>query len=85
MSMEKRSPESVRAYAQRWRDEAMHVQPPLIETEMVTLFANTFKAPYYEHLMGSSSQYFYDAMPIPSGIKAGRIAELLEKKGFIGR
>ena len=47
MSMEKRSQESVRAYAQRWRDEAMHVQPPLIETEMVTLFANTFKAPYY--------------------------------------
>jgi len=41
MSMEKRSQESVRAYAQRWRDEAMHVQPPLIETEMATLFANT--------------------------------------------
>jgi hypothetical protein len=36
MSMEKRSQESVRAYAQRWRDEATHVQPPLIETEMVT-------------------------------------------------
>jgi hypothetical protein len=60
MSMEKRSQESVRAYAQRWRDEATHVQPPLIETEMVTMFANTFRAPYYEHLMGSSSQHFYD-------------------------
>jgi hypothetical protein len=36
MSMEKRRQESVRAYAQRWRDEATHVQPPLIETEMVT-------------------------------------------------
>ncbi|XP_073260913.1 uncharacterized protein [Populus alba] len=34
MSMEKRSQESVRVYAQRWRDEATHVQPPLIETEM---------------------------------------------------
>ena len=41
MSMEKRSQESVRAYAQRWRDEAMHVQPPLIETEMVTLETKT--------------------------------------------
>jgi hypothetical protein len=89
MSMEKRTQESVRAYAQRWRDEAMHVQPPLVETEMVTLFANTFKAPYYEHLMGSSSQHFYDAVRIAErieqGIKAGRIAEPLEKKGFIGR
>ncbi|XP_061983063.1 uncharacterized protein LOC133702756 [Populus nigra] len=87
--MEKRSQESVRAYAQRWRDEATHVQPPLIETEMVTLFANTFKAPYYEHLMGSSSQHFYDVVRVAErkeqGIKAGRIVEPLEKKGFIGR
>jgi hypothetical protein len=89
MSMEKRSQESVKAYAQRWRDEATHVQPPLIETEMVTLFANTFKAPYYEHLMGSSAQHFYDAVRIAErieqGIKAGRIIEPLETKGFIGR
>jgi len=89
MSMEKGSHESVRAYAQRWRDEATHVQPPLIETEMVTLFANTFRAPYYEHLIGSSSQHFYDvvgvAERIEQGIKAGCIAEPLEKKGFTGR
>jgi hypothetical protein len=56
---------------------------------MVTLFANTFKAPYYEHLMGSSSQHFYEAVRIAErieqGIKAGRIAEPLETKGFIGR
>ena len=64
MSMEKRSQESVRAYAQRWRDEAMHVQPPLIETEMGSVFANTFKSPYDEHLMGSSSRHFYDAVRI---------------------
>ncbi|XP_034898419.1 uncharacterized protein [Populus alba] len=89
MSMEKRSQETVRVYAQRWRDEATHVQPPLIETKMVTLFANTFKAPYYEHLMGSSSQHFYDvvrvAERIEQGIKARRIPEPLEKKGFSGR
>ena len=67
----------------------MHVQPPLIETEMVTLFSNTFKAPYYEHLMGSSAQHFYDvvriAERIEQGIKAGRIVEPLQTKGFIGR
>ena len=67
----------------------MHVQPPLIETEMVTLFANTFNEPYYEHLMGSSAQHFYDAVRIAErieqGIKVGRIAEPLQTKGFIGR
>jgi len=42
ITMEKGTQEFVRAYAQRWRDQAVNVQPPLIETEMVTLFANTF-------------------------------------------
>jgi len=73
-------------YAQRWRDEATYVQPPLIKTEMVTLFANTFKAPYYEHLMGSLSQHFYDvvriAERIEQDIKVGHIPEPLEKIGF---
>ena len=53
---------------------------------MVTLFASTFRAPYYEHLMGSSSQHFYDVVRIAErteqGIKVGRITKPLEKKGF---
>jgi hypothetical protein len=53
MVMEKRNQESVEAYAQRWRDKATHIQPPLIEIEMVMLFVNTFKSSYYEHLIGS--------------------------------
>ena len=87
--MEKGTQESVKAYAQRWRDQAINVQPPLIETEMVTLFSNTFRAPYYEHLMGSSAQHFYDAVRIAErieqGIRSGRIAEPIEKKGFFGK
>ncbi|XP_073261302.1 uncharacterized protein [Populus alba] len=47
------------------------------------------KAPYYEHLMGSSAQHFYDAVRIAErieqGIQSGRIAEPIEKKGFLGR
>jgi len=54
----------------------MYVQPPLLENEMVTLFANTFKSPYYEHMMSSSTWYFYDvviiAERIEQEIKAGR-------------
>jgi len=56
---------------------------------MVTLFANTFRAPYYEHLMGSSAQHFYDVMRIAErieqGIRSGRIAEPIEKRSFVGK
>jgi hypothetical protein len=58
MAMKKENQESVRAYAQRWRDKATYVQPPLLDTEMVMLFANTFQSSYYEHLIGSSAQHF---------------------------
>jgi hypothetical protein len=40
---------------------------------------------YYKHLMGSSTQYFYDiiiAKRIEQGIKGGRISKPTEKKGF---
>jgi hypothetical protein len=53
---------------------------------MVTLFANTLKDPYYEHVMGSSAQQFTDAMAvaerIEQGVKSGRISAPVEKRGF---
>ncbi|KAL9345082.1 hypothetical protein Peur_062757 [Populus x canadensis] len=36
---------------------------------MVTLVANTFKSPYYEYLMGSFTQHFYDVVVIVGRIK----------------
>jgi hypothetical protein len=51
---------------------------------MVTLFANTFKSQYYEHLMGNSDQYFYDVViivkKIEQRIRDDRISEPTEKK-----
>ena len=54
-NLEKGEKESIREYAQRWRDLAAQVHPPLLDREMVTLFANTLRAPYYEHVMESSA------------------------------
>ena len=51
MVMKKSNKKIVREYAHRWKDNAMHVQPPLLKKEMVTLFSNTFKSLYYEYLM----------------------------------
>ena len=53
--MEKGNKETMREYAHRWKNKALHVQPSLLKKEMVTLFANAFKSPYYEYLMGSSA------------------------------
>jgi len=87
--MEKGNKETVREYALRWREKASHVQPSLLEKEMVTLFSNTFKSPYFEHLVGSSAQHFYDvvniAERIEQAIRMGRMLEPTEKKDFTGK
>jgi hypothetical protein len=67
-AMEKDNKESIREYTQRWRETAAQVNPPLLEKEMINLFVNTFKAPYFEYLVESSSQHFSDLVAI-----AGRI------------
>jgi len=51
--MEKSNKKTVKEYAYIWKNKALHVQQSLLEKEMVTLFANTFKSPYYEYLIGS--------------------------------
>ena len=51
----KKEKESIKEYAQRWRESTAQVHPPLMDKEMVTLFADTLKASYYEHVMGSSA------------------------------
>jgi len=68
-NLEKRDKESIREYAQRWRDLTAQIYPPLLDKEMVTLFANTLKAPYYEHVMGSSTQQFTDAVAVAECIE----------------
>jgi hypothetical protein len=67
MIIEKNNKETVREYARRWKNKALHVQLPLLEKEMVTLIANTFKSPYYEYLMGSFTQHFCDVVVIVEG------------------
>jgi len=88
-AMEKGNKESVREYAQRWRESAAQVNPPLSEREMTGLFSNTFKAPYFEYLVGSAAQNFSDlvviAERIEQAVRTGRIVDPTEKRGFIGK
>ncbi|KAK5846031.1 hypothetical protein PVK06_002297 [Gossypium arboreum] len=58
--MEKKSSESFRQYAQRWREVATQVQPPLLEKETTMLFINTLKAPFINHMLGNTTKSFAD-------------------------
>jgi hypothetical protein len=62
------------------------VNLPLLEKEMINLFSNTFKALYFEHLMGTMIQHFTDivivAKRIEQAMRAGRITDLSDKIGF---
>jgi hypothetical protein len=51
-----------------------------MDTKMVMLFANTIQSPYYEHLIGISTQHFHEvvriAERIEQAIKRGRLKVL---------
>ncbi|XP_073264521.1 uncharacterized protein [Populus alba] len=85
-AMEKDNKESIREYARRWSELAAQVNPPILEKEMITLFSDTFKAPYFEYLVRSSAQHFTDlvviAERIEQAIGLGKIANPTEKNGF---
>ncbi|XP_012435328.1 uncharacterized protein LOC105761944 [Gossypium raimondii] len=76
-NMEKKSGESFRQYAQRWREVAIQVQPPLLERETTMLFINTLKAPFITHMLGSATKSFSDIIMngemIENAIRNGKI------------
>jgi len=78
-SLFKRSTETFKEYAQRWRELAVQVEPPLHENEMTTMFIETLQSPYYEHVLGSVSSNFSDIVIIDEkveyGFKSGKIAQ----------
>ncbi|XP_052490792.1 uncharacterized protein LOC128043035 [Gossypium raimondii] len=75
--MEKKPSESFRQYAQRWREVAIQVQPPLLERETTMLFINTLKAPFITHMLGSATRSFSDIVMnggmIENAIRNGKI------------
>ena len=76
-NMEKKSTKSFKEYAQRWRDMASQVQPPLIEKETTMLFMSTLRPPCYNKLVGNATKNFIDLVisgeMIETAIKAGKI------------
>src|SRR3954470_6055945 len=72
-----RTNETFKEYAQRWREMAAQVNPPLSEPELVDMFMNTLQGHYYERMVGSDSSGFSDLVKIgeriENGLKIGKI------------
>ena len=76
-SMEKKTTETFREYAHKWKDLATQVQPLMTNKELNKMFLNTLKAPYYDWMIGNSNTNFSDVVSvgemIESGVKLGKI------------
>uniref|UniRef100_A0A2N9HJ15 Retrotransposon gag domain-containing protein n=1 Tax=Fagus sylvatica TaxID=28930 RepID=A0A2N9HJ15_FAGSY len=67
--MEKKSNETFREYAQRWREKAARARPPLDEREMIKIFVDTLKNPYFDRMIGLQMQFFVDLIPVGERIE----------------
>ena len=76
-NMTMRSNKGFKEYAQKWRDLAGRVQPPLTDCELVDMFLGTLSGPFFNHLIGNSSAGFTDLIltgeRIEAGIKSSKI------------
>ena len=69
--------EGFKDYAQKWRELAGRVQPPLSDRELVDMFIGTLSGPFFNHLIGSSSSGFTELIltgeRVEAGIRSGKI------------
>jgi hypothetical protein len=75
--MEKKSSETFREYAQRWREKATRARPPLNEREMIV---DTLKNPYFDWMIGLQLQFFVELIPagerIEDAVKTKKIVDM---------
>ncbi|KAL5131271.1 hypothetical protein HKD37_12G034188 [Glycine soja] len=69
--MAKREHESIKEYAQRWRDLAAQVVPPMTEREIITIMVDTLPTFYYEKLIGYMPANFADLVFAGERIESG--------------
>ena len=83
-NMEKKTNETFREYAHKWRDLAAQVQPPLTDKELNKMFLNTLKATYYDRMIENSNKDFSVVVlvgeMIETGVKQGKIEASETKK-----
>ena len=85
-SIEKKTTETFREYAHKWRDLAAQVQPSMIDKELNKMFLNTLKASYYDRMIENLNTNFFDMVSagemIESGVKLDKIEGTKAKKSI---
>ncbi|XP_070052628.1 uncharacterized protein [Nicotiana tomentosiformis] len=76
-NFKKKTTESFREYAIKWREQASRVKPPMDEAEMVNVFLQAQEADYFQNMMFAMGKLFAEAIKIgemvENGLKTGRI------------
>src|ERR1051325_2246372 len=76
-SMSQKEKKTFKEYAQRWREIAAQVTPPLEEKEMTKVFLNTLGPFYYERMIASAPRDFTMmvrmGMRLEEGVRTGRL------------
>ncbi|KAL5148473.1 hypothetical protein HKD37_13G035515 [Glycine soja] len=67
----KKEHKSFKGYAQRWRDMAAQVVPPVAEREMITMIVDTLSVFYYEKMVGYTPSSFVDLVFVGERIEVG--------------
>ncbi|XP_050896071.1 uncharacterized protein LOC127102780 [Lathyrus oleraceus] len=67
LNMSQKDNESFKEYAQRWREMASQVEPPLAEKELADWFMDIVQPIFFERMVGSVSVSFSDLVAV--GIK----------------
>ena len=77
--MEKKSGETFRECAQRWKEKAAWGRPPLDEKEMIRIFISTLKNPYFDRIVGLQLQFLMELIPVEERIKdAAKTKEIMD-------
>src|SRR3954464_5831385 len=78
-SMAQKDHEAFKEYAQRWRETAAQINPPLKEKEMTKIFLNTLGPFYYERMIASAPSDFTEmvnmGMRLEEGVRTGRLTK----------
>ncbi|XP_050876136.1 uncharacterized protein LOC127079811 [Lathyrus oleraceus] len=69
--MVQKDSKSFKEYAQRWRELAARVHPPLVDRELIDIFMGTLQGQYYERLISSVSTGFSDMVIVGERVKEG--------------
>lgn len=76
-NLSQKSDESFKEYAQRWKEVSAHIQPPMLDRELVDVFLSTMQSPYLERMIGIVSLSFSDPVIVgeytESGLKSGKL------------